>query len=57
MCGLEREGLLSKLPCSDDLVFMGKKIEGLRKKISKWKEPFESKAVKVNLGKTNMKVS
>ena len=30
---------------------------GLRNKFLKWKEPFESKGVRVNLGKTKVMVS
>ena len=36
---------------------MSETIEGLRNKLIKWKEAFESKILKVNLGKTKVKVS
>ena len=45
------EGALSELLYSDDLVLMIETIEGLRNKFLKWKEAFESKGLKVNLGK------
>ena len=32
-------------------------MEGLREKFCKWKEAFESKGLKVNLGKTKVVVS
>ena len=52
-----REGALSELLYADDLVLMSGTIEGLRNKFMKWKEAFESKGLKVNLGKTNIMVS
>ena len=36
---------------------MGETIERLRDKFFKWKEAFESKGLKVNLGKTKVMVS
>ena len=39
---------------ADDLVTMSDKIKGLRNKFLKLKETFESKALKVNLGKTKV---
>ena len=51
------EGALSELLYVDDLVLMSETIEGLRNKFFKWKETFESKGLKVNLGKTNVMVS
>ena len=38
-------------------MLMSETIEGLRDKFLKWKEAFESKSLKVNLGKTKVKVS
>ena len=35
----------------DDLVLMSETMEGLREKFWKWKETFESKGLKVNLGR------
>ena len=49
-----REGVLSELLYADDLVLMNQTIEGLRYVYLKWKEAFESKGLKVNLGKTKM---
>ena len=55
--GLAREGVLSELLYADDLVPMSETIEGLRNKFSKLKEAFESKGLKVNIGKTKMMIS
>ena len=52
-----REGVPSELLHADDLVMMSETIEGLRNTSLKWKEVFESKGLKVNLGKTNVMVS
>ena len=52
-----REGALSELLYADDLFLMSETTEGLRNKFIKWKEAFESKGLKVNLGKTNAMVS
>ena len=52
-----REGELSELLYVDDLVLMSETIDGLRDKFLKWKETFESKGLKVNLGKTKVMVS
>ena len=41
---------------SDDIVMMSETIKGLRDKFLKWKEAFESKGLKVNLGKTMVMV-
>ena len=51
------EGALCELLYADDLVLMREAIEGLRYKFIKWKEAFESKGLKVNLGKTKVMVS
>ena len=51
------EGALSELQYADDLVLMSKTIEGLRNKLIKSKDAFESKGLKVNLGKTKVMVS
>ena len=42
---------------ADDLVLMSEMIKGPRNKLLKWKEAFESKRLKVNLGKTKVMVS
>ena len=52
-----REGALSELLYADDLVLMSETIERLRGKFSKWKEAFESKALKVNLEKAKVMLS
>ena len=52
-----REGVLCELLCADDLVQMSETIKGLRNKFIKWKEAFECKGLKVNLGKTTVMVS
>ena len=36
---------------------MSETVEGLGKMLRKWKEAFESKGLKVNLGKTNVMVN
>ena len=41
----------------DDLVLICETMEGLREKFRKWKEAFESKGLKVNLGKTKVLLS
>ena len=41
---------------ADDLVLMSETIEELRNKFLKWKEAFESKCLKANLGKTKVMV-
>ena len=46
-----REGALSELLYADDLVLMSETIEGLRNKFQKWKEAFESKGLKLTLGR------
>ena len=50
------EGALSELLYADGLVLMSETIEGLRNTLLKWKEAFESKGLKVNLGKTKVMV-
>ena len=52
-----RNGLISEMLCANDLVLTSEMIEGLREKFWKWKEAFESKGLKVNLGKTKVVVS
>ena len=46
-----RVGLLSEMLYADDLVLMSETMEGLQSKFWKWKEAFESKGLKVNLGR------
>lgn len=52
-----REGLMGEMLYADDLVLMSDTMEGLREKFVKWREAFESKGLKVNLGKTKVMVS
>ena len=52
-----RNGLMSEMLYGDDLVLMSETMEGMRGKFWKWKEAFESKGLKVNLGKTKVVVS
>ena len=49
--------MLSELLYADDLVMMSETIEGHGNKFLNWKEAFESKGMKVNLGKTKVMVS
>ena len=51
------EGALSELLYDDDLVLKSETIEALRDEFLKYKEIFESKSLKVNLGKTKVIVS
>ena len=51
------EVVLSELLYADDLVLMSETIERLRYEFMKWKEAFESKGLKINLGKTKVMVS
>ena len=51
------EGVLRELLYGDDLVLMSEMIEDLRNKFMKWKEAFDNKVSKVNLGKTKVMVS
>ena len=52
-----RKGLMSEMLYRDDLVMTSETMEGLREKFWKWKEAFDSKALKVNLRKTKLVVS
>ena len=52
-----REGALSELLYADDLVMMSETIKGLKDNFLKWRESFERKGLKVNLGKTKIMVS
>ena len=54
---LAREGVLGELLNADELVLISERIKGLRNKFLKWKEAFECKGLKVNLGKTKVMVS
>ena len=52
-----RNGLMSEMLYTDDLVLMSETMEGPRERFWKWKETFESKGLKVNLRKTKVVVS
>ena len=52
-----KNGLKSEILYVDDLVLMSETMEGLREKFWKWKKAFESKGLKVNLGKMKVVVS
>ena len=52
-----REGLLNEILYADDLVLVSESMEDLRTKFEKWRKAFESKGMKVNLGKTKLMVS
>ena len=52
-----RNGLMNEMLYVDDLVLTSETMEGLREKFRKWKEAFQSKKLKVNLGKTKVVVS
>ena len=51
------EGALNELLYAGDLVLMSEILEGLRNKFLKWKETFEIKGLKANIGKTKVMVS
>ena len=51
-----REGTLGEFLYADDLILMSETIERFRNKFLKCKEAFESKGLKVNLGKTKVMV-
>ena len=50
------EGALNEFLYADDLVQTSETIKGLRNRFLKWKEAFENKCLKVNLGKTTAEV-
>ena len=52
-----RRGVVNKLLCADDLVFMSKTIEDLKERFWNWKDPQESKIFKVNTRKTKVMAS
>ena len=54
---LAREGVLCELLYADNLVLMSETIERLRNSFLRWKEAFECKVLKVNLGKTKVMVT
>ena len=53
-----RNDLMSEMLYADDLALTSETMEGLiEKRFWKWKEAFESKGLKVNLGKTKVVVN
>ena len=52
-----RKGRMKQILYADDLVLMGETMEELRENFDKWREAFESKGMRVNLGKTKLMVS
>ena len=54
---LTRKGALSELLYADDVLLMSETTDGLRDYFFKWKVAFESKGLKVKLGKTKVMVS
>ena len=52
-----RKGWMKQILYADDLVLMGETMEELREKFDEWREAFESKGMRVNLGKTKLMVS
>ena len=55
--GNARKGWMKQILYTDDLVLMGETMEELRENFDEWREAFESKGVRVNLGKTKLMVS
>ena len=51
---LKREVVLSESMNADDFVLMSETIKGLKNTFIKWKQAFEGKGLKVNLGKTKV---
>ena len=52
-----RNGLMSEMFYADDLILTSETMERLREKFWKWKEAFESKRLKVNIGEPKVVVS
>ena len=52
-----RKGWMKQILHADDLIVMGKTMEELRENFDEWREAFESKGMRVNLGKTKLLVS
>ena len=48
---------MKQILCADDVVLMGEAMEELRENFDEWREAFESKGMRVNLGKTKLMVS
>ena len=52
-----RKGWTKQILYADDLVLMGKTLEELRENFDEWRETFESKGIRVNLGKIKLTVT
>ena len=52
-----RNGWMKQILYADNLVLMGETMEELRENLDEWKEAFESKGMRVNLGETKLRVS
>ena len=52
-----RKGWMKQIFYADDLVLMGETMEELKENFDEWRETFESKGMRVKLGKTKLKVS
>ena len=52
-----RKGWMKQILYADDLVQLGETMEELRENFDEWKEAFESKEMRVNLGKTKLMMS
>ena len=52
-----RKGWMKQILYADDLVLMGETMEELRENFDEWREAFESKGMRVNLGKAKLMVS
>ena len=52
-----RKGWMKQLLYAGDLVLMGETMEELRENFDEWREAFESKGMRVDLGKTKLMVS
>ena len=51
-----RKGWMKQILYVDDLVLMGKTMEEMRENFDEWREAFESKGIRVNLGKTKLMI-
>ena len=52
-----RKGWMKHILYADDLVLMGETMKELRENFEEWREAFESKGMRVNLGMTKLMVS
>ena len=52
-----RKGWMKQILYVDDLILMGETMEELRENFDEWRQAFESKRMRVNLGKTKLMVS